>query len=127
MNADFNPLRVPTISADQRLTLAAAITQFGMDRQADMAIEEMSELTKALLKYRRGRRRPDTLQQLKADIGEETADVIIMLTQLVMIYGNSEQVQQQIDYKIDRLSHRLLWPDKEAGKAADQDVLQSAT
>ena len=68
----------------------AAVQKFGMNKQVDMAIEEMSELTKALLKYRRA---SDCATTVKSgdNIREEMEDVRIMLAQLDCIYGHSPQ------------------------------------
>lgn len=80
-------------------TLFKAITTYGANAQEDVAIEEMAELTKALIKNRRY----NTL--LTADeVREEMADVYIMLIQLILIYGFNEEVVKQ---KIDRLKDRL--------------------
>ena len=78
---------------------------YGKYSQVDMAIEEMSELTKALLKERRG----DTDNEKKAadHIAEEIADVIIMLEQLMIIFDNTEEIQKQIYYKLERQGNRL--------------------
>ena len=54
-----------------------AILSWGFDTQMDMVIEEMSELTKAILKYRRD---PTTSRAMH--IAEEFSDVQIMLNQL---------------------------------------------
>lgn len=83
--------------------LEECIRIYGKRSQVDMAIEEMSELTKALLKERRI---PD--KYLTADhIAEEMADVIIMLEQLMMIFDNVEKIQEQITYKLERQRKRL--------------------
>lgn len=78
---------------------------YGKRSQVDMAIEEMSELTKALLKERR----VDTDNERKAadHIAEEMADVIIMLEQLMIIFDNVEEIQEQINYKLERQRKRL--------------------
>jgi NTP pyrophosphatase (non-canonical NTP hydrolase) len=76
-----------------------AIATYGVESQRKMAIEEMSELTNALMKFDRGR---NTVE----DIVEEIADVIIMMNQLSIIYGQ-KAVQQQIDFKTQRLRKRL--------------------
>ena len=78
---------------------------YGKSSQVDMAIEEMSELTKALLKERR----VDTDNEKKAadHIAEEMADVIIMLEQLMIIFDNVEEIQEQITYKLERQRKRL--------------------
>ena len=76
-----------------------AIAQYGVEPQRKMAIEEMAELTNALMKFDRGRNTVD-------DIIEEIADVTIMMSQLAIIYGQ-KAVQLQIDYKTQRLARRL--------------------
>lgn len=76
---------------DELYTYArAAVQKFGMKKQVDMAIEEMSELTKALLKYRRA---SDCATTVKSgdNIREEMEDVRIMLAQLECIYSRSPQ------------------------------------
>lgn len=80
--------------------LQKAISTFGKRSQVDMAIEEMSELTKALLKERRGDRTQD-------NVIEEIADVYIMLAQLTMMFDKNNEVQAQIEYKIKRLAKLL--------------------
>ena len=76
-----------------------AIAQYGVEPQRKMAIEEMAELTNALMKFDRGR---NTVE----DIVEEIADVTIMMQQLAIIYGQNA-VDLQIDYKTARLAKRL--------------------
>lgn len=76
-----------------------AINTFGVPAQVDVAIEEMSELTKALIKYRR----KPSLETLM-NIIEEKEDVKIMMEQLDMIYGTSEEIRE---FKIKRLGRRL--------------------
>ena len=93
------------------------IDTYGADKQIDQAIEEMSELTKALLKHRRKAIQleggnvnptPDTdLVKARTDILEETADVIIMLTQIIMIFGGRDFVERIIESKVDRQKKRL--------------------
>ena len=76
-----------------------AIAQYGVEPQRKMAIEEMAELTNALMKFDSGR---NTVE----DIVEEIADVTIMMQQLAIIYGQ-KAVDLQIDYKTARLAKRL--------------------
>ena len=76
-----------------------AIETYGVEAQTKMAIEEMAELTNALMKFDRGRNTMD-------DIIDEIADVTIMMNQLAIIYGK-DRVQLQIDYKTQRLAKRL--------------------
>lgn len=109
--------------------LQAAVETFGKEAQVDMAIEEMSELTKALLKHRRAEHSPEAwdYEKTRQNILEEMADVIIMLLQLVIIYGGREDIRKDIAYKVERLDKRLKNAAKEAGVDAAQDVLQPAT
>ena len=87
------------------LILQAAIDTYGCEAQTDMMIEEMSELTKALLKARRSGKRPEELTFCQlASILEEMADVSIMLNQMVLIYGDPNEFEIR---KLERLEERL--------------------
>lgn len=67
------------IDLDDEL-LSKAIQQFGFDKQELVAVEEMAELQKEILKsVNRGQNNRDHLK-------EELVDVLIMLRQLVLIY-----------------------------------------
>lgn len=70
------------------------IKVWGKEPQMLQVIEEMSELTKEILKN--VNRKKDNL----AELIEETADVEIMLGQLKYCYGIEKQVA---DYKIEKL------------------------
>lgn len=89
--------------------LQRAINAYGKDSQMDVAIEEMSELSKALIKYRRAEKSQIVLdrEQAERSIYEETADVIVMLTQLLMIFGGKDTVQAYTESKVSRLEKRL--------------------
>ena len=76
-----------------------AIERFGEAAQEDVLIEEMSELTKAIIK---NRRKPS--EKTKRDILEEMADVQIMLDQMTLIFGDSREFRAE---KILRLKNRL--------------------
>lgn len=80
-------------------TLNQAIQTYGKNSQVDKAIEEMSELTKELLKERQNKGSAEHIM-------EELADVIIMMYQLMMIF-NIADFDHCIDYKIKRLARRL--------------------
>ena len=80
-------------------TLFKAITTYGIKNQEDVAIEEMSELTKELIKNRR-----NITGHNSKNIREEIVDVYIMLLQLILIYGFDEAVFKQ---KVIRLKERL--------------------
>lgn len=85
-----------------REILYKVIDACGKDHQIDIAIEEMSELTKALLKDRRYH-----TEQTKRDVTEEMADVFICLEQLTIMYQNMCAVEQIQKEKLSRLERRL--------------------
>ena len=109
--------------------LQNAVDTYGKEAQVDVAIEEMSELIKALLKNRRAEHSPEAwdYEKTRQNIFEEIADVVIMLTQLLMIFGGRDAVQKAINEKVERLATRLAGAAREAGADAAQDTLQSAT
>lgn len=99
---------LPTVSDYE--TLEAAILKYGSANQTDMAIEEMSELTKALLKERRQVKKGfdvSSAESFEDDIAEEMADVIIMLVQLQMMFNNKAKVSWYINRKVKRLKLRM--------------------
>lgn len=75
-----------------------AVYWWGKEAQTDMMIEEMAELTKAILNERRGR---------DHNIAEEMADVKIMLAQMEIIFQNAGEVEQRFREKVARLDQRL--------------------
>jgi NTP pyrophosphatase (non-canonical NTP hydrolase) len=84
---------------EENKVFASAISVFGAKHQEDIAIEEMSELTQALLHNRRGR---------GSNIPEEIADVLIAVEQLIMIHGCREEVERIRKEKIERLAERTF-------------------
>ncbi len=81
----------------------AAIEVFGKESQKDIFIEESAELTKELLKERRG---ADNLTAIL----EEMADVEIALDQMKLIYGSCEKIKEK---KILRLKDKLTGAENE--------------
>lgn len=77
-----------------------AIRKWGSDMQTQVAIEEMSELTKEICKAYRG-------QENVRAIADEIADVTIMLEQLRVIYDVEEETEKRIEFKVDRLKKRI--------------------
>ena len=78
------------------------INTYGTNKQEDKAIEEMSELQKAILKHRENK----SEEERKAVI-DEIADVSVMLEQLKIIYSCNKEVEERMDYKIDRQIKRI--------------------
>lgn len=88
---------------DRMAILTAAISTYGMKAQQDMALEEMSELTKAILKTRRAHTGPELTAAFE-NVLEEMADVQIMLDQMKIMHGSTTE---QEDAKLARLRGRL--------------------
>lgn len=79
----------------------AALTTWGKQTQLMMLLEEMSELQKEVLKNIN--RNKDNV----AAIAEETADVLIMLDQLIDMYDIRDAVGQQVAFKLNRVKEYL--------------------
>lgn len=78
-----------------------AIETYGADLQKQVAIEEMAELTKEICKDFRG-------VGNREHIAEEIADVLIMMSQLEIIYDiKTKELMDMTDNKIKRLEERL--------------------
>lgn len=76
--------------------LREAIRKYGPGEQRDKAIEELSELIRALARC-----------DDHTNIAEEMADVKIMLRQLEMIFHNHSEVQNWMLKKLVRLDERV--------------------
>lgn len=86
--------------------IRSAITHFGPEAQKNKAIEELSELIRALA------RNDD-----QGNINEEMADVRIMLDQLEIIFGNHDAVRSAEYAKLIRLN-LMLRNEKDGGADA---------
>lgn len=98
---------------EERITkiITRAIDTYGCEAQLKMAIEEMSELTKAICKLWRADTEEE-FERLLEDVTEETADVQIMIYQLDAMLG-ADKVGAKIDEKLKRLEARLNAKEKE--------------
>ena len=117
---------IPEIMPEGLQTIDRAIGTYGKDAQLTKAVEEMSELTKALCKLKECKRKYDTpfnreTQEVYSNVEEETADVFIMLVQLFAIFNPHELVNitKVVWDKLDRLKDNL---DKEAAKQEASDA-----
>lgn len=81
------------------------IRDYGHDSQIDKAIEEMSELIKALLKWRRAEGALITVS--RNGIIDEIADVRIMMRQMEILFQCEDEVERRIDFKVQRQRKRL--------------------
>ena len=77
------------------------IDKWGAPYQILMAVEEMSELQKEVLKN--CNRRKENV----AAIAEEIADVLITVEQLIHIYGVADDVERHIAAKLERVKPKL--------------------
>ena len=92
------------MTQEQMRNLNTIVETYGNDAQEDMAIEECSELVKAILKFRRSNAKDSDLREAVID---EIADVQIMLTQLGIIFNCVAEVEDRIDFKINRQMGRI--------------------
>lgn len=108
--AVYEDMKIPPVNTE---IFTKALVVYGGEAQMDMMIEEMAELTKALLKYRRWYRSnekypPSTVFEVvkdKAkDVIEEMADVYIMLLQMVSLFDFPGVFDEYVSKKIHRLS-----------------------
>ena len=82
-------------------TLEKAINVYGKDMQLTVAVEELSELIKEICKHKRGADNRDA-------IIEELADCYIMLEQMIIIFGiTDDELYDKYEEKLDRLEDRL--------------------
>ena len=86
----------------ERNELLFIINTYGTRAQQDIAIEELAELQKAILKHRRY-----SSKETEQEIIDEIADVEIMLEQLKIIYSCHSDVERRVEYKIDREIKRI--------------------
>ena len=88
----------------EKEVLTKALDKFGESAQVDKTIEEMAELTKALLKYRY----KNNYSNLK-DVQEEISDLIIMANQMYLMFelNTLNNEFECIDYHIQRKMERL--------------------
>lgn len=96
---------------EQKQIMLNALRKNGVDAQDDIAIEEMAELTKAIIKNRRYK----TFGTLES-IYEELADVMIMTEQILMSL-DKDRVQVYINKKLERLNERL------GGESGREEIL----
>lgn len=94
------------LSHKQIELLQETVEKFGHERQVDKAIEEMAELTQALLKDRYAE--DDAFTD---NVYEELADVFITLNELMFIYPHQKLVDK-VNEKLERLE-KIVHPTSE--------------
>ena len=95
-------------SYDQRRAIYnKALLHYGLDNQLNVAIEEMSEVVKAITKLKRAKNGNGNFADCVADLTEEIADATIMLEQLRLFFAINDDVCEAIDAKVERLKTRI--------------------
>ena len=89
--------------ADRESKLLFLINHYGTLNQKLIAIEEMAELQKAIVKHIR----QESEENINSAI-EEIADVQVMLEQLKMIFSCRSKTDEIMDVKIDRQIKRIM-------------------
>lgn len=93
--------------------LETAQATYGYANQIVVAIEELCELGAVLSKYPRYDFHDDAVNHLRQKVLEETADVIIVLRHVQMIFGlQPDEVSNMMDKKLNRLKRWLENDDK---------------
>lgn len=108
-------VEAPAMEEAGGAVLLDALEHYGERAQVDMMLEEMAELSKALLKLQRARKFHEPGQWLlMEDVAEEIADVQIVLDQMKLLYPMWDGFLRK---KLQRLEERI---EKERSKGADE-------
>lgn len=91
-------------------TVTSMLDKFGEDSQIDVAIEEMSELIKELIKYKRSKIHFREKQAASREhVVEEIGDVMFMMEYLKKIFGVFEtEIHHTIVQKAKRTKERYI-------------------
>ena len=86
------------------------IKKYGEDLQLDMAVEELSELIKEVIKYKRTKRLGGSYDF--KHMAEELADVFVVSETVYEVLGehgvSRDQVEELVNYKFNRTKERYL-------------------
>lgn len=112
-------VEAPAMGEAGREILLDALEHYGERAQVDMMLEEMAELSKALLKLRRVKKHEITEPLfLVKNVEEEIADVEIVLNQMKLLFPGWWIWMQA---KLQRLEERIekeRWADADEGRTA---------
>lgn len=112
-------VEAPAMGEAGREILLDALEHYGERAQVDMMLEEMAELSKALLKLRRAKKHEITEPLfLVKNVEEEIADVQIVLNQMKLLFPGWGIWMQA---KLQRLEERIekeRWADADEGRTA---------
>ena len=112
-------VEAPAMGEAGGAVLLDALEHYGERAQVDMMLEEMAELSKALLKLRRAKKHEITEPLfLVKNVEEEIADVQIVLNQMKLLFPGWGIWMQA---KLQRLEERIekeRWADADEGRTA---------
>ena len=112
-------VEAPAMGEAGREILLDALEHYGERAQVDMMLEEMAELSKALLKLRRVKKHEITEPLfLVKNVEEEIADVEIVLNQMKLLFPGWGI---WMEAKLQRLEERIekeRWADADEGRTA---------
>lgn len=85
-----------------KMKIKKILDHYGIDKQIDIAIEEMSELIKELCKYKRGGNNVESIK-------EELCDTLIMCYQIQYAFNFKEEldIENLMNKKLDRQLERI--------------------
>ena len=91
-------------------TISGMLHKFGEDSQIDVCIEEMSELTKELVKYKRSKIHFREKQAASREhVVEEICDVMFMMEYMKRIFGVTEhEIHDIVVQKAKRTKERYI-------------------
>lgn len=91
-------------------TISAMLNKFGEDSQIDVSIEEMSELIKELIKYKRSKIHFREKQAASREhVVEEISDVMFMMEYMKYIFDiTNEEIQKTVVQKALRTKERYI-------------------
>ena len=89
------------MNVEAQVVCKAAIDKWGKEKQLDMALEELSELMKAIVKYRRH----DYVPVWRIKTLEEVADVELMCEQVKMLLGKEAEYNRIFMNKVQNLEN----------------------
>lgn len=103
--------RIPELTGPHIEHLRDCIEIYGEDAEIDLCIEEMSELTKALCKYKRltknGMAIDINKKEVLENIKEEIADVYLTINQMDILFVDGDELRDIIAQKIERNIKRI--------------------
>ena len=86
------------MTTEQKRNLCSIIEHYGMANQQKKAIEEMSELIQELCRF-------DGINTEK--LIDELADVVVMVEQLKILFDCHGEIEERINFKINRQLERM--------------------